>query len=94
MDIMSEATVNLPYISLLETSREVGYLAGYYGRYYSVSSEEIDDRMDDSIAGPDVGGWYNNVIEIVMSNANDELNILKEEACRILSRELIDLNLI
>ncbi len=60
MDIMSEATVNLPYIALLETSREVGYLAGYYGGYYSVSAEEIDDRVDESIADSDVNGWYNN----------------------------------
>ena len=35
-----------------------------------------------------------NVIEIVIFNANYELKILKEEACRILSRELVDLDLI
>ena len=31
IDLMTEAIINLPDIALLETSREVGYLAGYYG---------------------------------------------------------------
>jgi tetratricopeptide (TPR) repeat protein len=88
MNIMSEAIVNLPYIILLETSREIGYLAGYYGGYYSVSSEEIDYRMDESIDNSDVGVWYNNVIEIVISNTNDALHIFGDEACKIFSREL------
>jgi hypothetical protein len=94
MDMMSETTVNLPYIALLETSRELGYLAGYYGSYYGTSQKEIDDVLDDSIASSNVGNWYNKVIEIVISNANAELNILKKEDCRIFSSELVNLDLI
>ena len=94
MDIMSEAIVNLPYITLLETSREVGYLAGYYGRYYGVNSEEIDDRIDDGEADSDIRGWYNDIIEIAVCNANYELNILKEADCQIYSKDLTDKDLI
>ena len=66
---MSEVIINLPEIALLETSREVGYLAGYYG----VKPEELDDN----IKGSNIGDWYKSLIDVVISNANDELKLFK-----------------
>ena len=89
IDLMTEAIINLPdhrFIRNIERSRlSYRILRSYYG----ISPKEIDDW----VANSDVGSWYNCVIEIVISNAMTEL-YRKEEACRILSRELVDLDLI
>jgi tetratricopeptide (TPR) repeat protein len=86
MNVMSEAIVNLPYIVLLETSREVGYLRGYHGA--------SSDNIDYSTVSSNISAWYNSVIEIVISKTNTELKMLNEKDCEVFSKYLVDLDLI
>ena len=86
VNLMGEIISNLSDFCLIETSREIGYLAGYNGE----SKAEIDNCVSNS----NIGDWYCNVIETIISNLNRELNLFKENDCENLIRAIVNNELI
>jgi len=86
VDLMGEIVSNLSDFSLIETLREIGYLAGYHG--------ENEAEIDNYISNSDIGDWYCAVIETIIFNLNRELNLFKENDCDNLIKAIVNNELI
>ena len=83
MNLMCEIISNLPDFSLLEMSREIGYLAGYNG--------ESEAEIDNCISNSNIGDWYCAVIETIILNLYRELNLFKENDCNNLIKAIVNI---
>ncbi|WP_154656277.1 hypothetical protein [Paenibacillus sanguinis] len=71
IELITQVCVHFPLLGLLESSRQTGYISGYYG----ISNEDLDHY----IAGDEITTLQSNIVSQSLLEMNRRLRLFPEE---------------